>query len=812
MTLIPNGGRTINDRLPWELLKEILLLYCIKLHQIKSDHLASVCRYWNYTVATLPPIPSPIPSPTPSPDRKTINTCLHPDVLREIFLYCIESEQIKSGRLAIICRYWRAVVTTLPSIWSTLRVGTWTERERVATWLQRAYPKKVVIDTQIDGQTLSDTLPFAALQDALASTGQWNELTISSFPPENMASQLNFQAAMPMNVLRTLHIVAGCVHTLSFTHLLDLVPTGAPLSELRLHSSFAIAHFLQPNWLPVWRNLTVLIVNGRNIHEPLDLLPAFTQLHTFEVDHLPLPFYELNTNLPLTCTLRKLQLRASSVQWMAGRQFPSLEECAILLPRHWEPIHQHEVQLPSCINFTYHGYPITTVRYFHVPQMRVIDLRSPDCKAQRVYQQLRRLFRSGGRISNLITLHLTIQCSERALSKVLKYLGFLQELNLTISCCSPSWETLLESLVAKPSGSDRPGWGPRVGSLYRWKKSVTWHSNILPHLKYLGIQYPKGFSQPECLYYSPLLILVACTRDELTPPLMYLKVWERSGTTNGIIVVDYTSSRHDFEICGGMVTRHLLIRDPVDRLLQLGSTILFRQLHDLEIDYNHNHEITILPFLEQIKKLDIWHGIIPTYSLNIYLPLVQTLQSLRLCHSTVSWTLGRSFKALREFSVGDPLDTLEIQSRNEALQVDLPACKTLKLWNFSANHLQFLSCPNVHNVQWEQPPVLPIIDAGAQQIFLRTCSRLQELNILIFHHLGRDPLIQFAFCDAREQGVWRDIVSVRVKVAFKGSPRKDRNHFFSQMVGHQRHFDKCWREFTVTNDGSGMIVTVRAAM
>jgi len=230
-----------------------------------------------------------------------------------VLLYSIESGQMRLHNLASVCRHWRAVVTTLPSIWSTLRVGTWTERERVATWLQRAYPKKVVIDTQRDGQAPSDTLPFAALQDALASTGQWGELTISSFPPENIASQLDFQAAMPMNVLKTLHVVAGCVHTLSFMYLLDLVPTGAPLSELRLHPSFATAHFLQPNWLPVWQNLTVLVINGRNIHEPLDLLPAFTRLHTFEVDHLPLPFYDLGTNLPLLCTIRKLQLRASSV-------------------------------------------------------------------------------------------------------------------------------------------------------------------------------------------------------------------------------------------------------------------------------------------------------------------------------------------------------------------------------------------------------------------------------------------------------------------------------------------------------------------
>ena len=354
-------------------------------------------------------------------------------------------------------------------LWSTLRVGTWIEREQVATWLHRAYPKKVVIDTQSDVQGLSNTPPFAALQDALASTGQWNELTISSFPSEDMASQLGFQVAMSMNVLKTLHVGAGCAHSPSFTHMPDLVPTEAPLSVLRLLPSFAGTHFLQPHWLPVLQNLTVLIVNGKDIHEPFELLPAFTHLQTFEADHLPLPLYELDTNLPLLCTLRKLQLRASSVQWMAGRDFPYLEECAIRLPRHWEAVQQHKVQLPSCRKLTYHGYPMTTVQYFCVPQMRTMELRSHDCKEQRVYQQLRHLCTMVGSISNLTTLHIILQCSEQAFSKVLKYLRLLQELVLSTAHPSPSWQNFLGSFVAKPSGGEWPDWMVLLDSAQDWE-------------------------------------------------------------------------------------------------------------------------------------------------------------------------------------------------------------------------------------------------------------------------------------------------------------------------------------------------------
>jgi hypothetical protein len=408
--------------------------------------------------------------PLVPPDGKNINTYLPMELLRELFLYSIGSNRIKSGQLASVCRYWRSVISSMAHLWSTLRVGTWTETEQVTTWLQRAYPKKVIIDPQGDSQNPSEAPMFAALQNSLTSTSQWSELTISSFPAEDLASQLGVQVAGPMNVLKVQHLAVGCVESPSFAHLLDLVPTEAPLSELILHPLFASTHFLQPRWFPVLKNLTVLVVSGRNVHEPFELLPSFTQLQIFEADRLRLPFYEPNTNFPLLCTLRSLQLRVCSVQWMAGRQFPCLEECAILLPHHWEVIRLHEVQLPSCKKFTYHGHPMTTAQYFHVPEMREMGLRSHDCNEQRVYHHLRHLFRENGRISNLTTLHLTFQCSEQVLIKVLKYLVPLQELALSVTHPSPFWQTFLESLVAKPSTNEWPAWQSWRGSHYELKQ------------------------------------------------------------------------------------------------------------------------------------------------------------------------------------------------------------------------------------------------------------------------------------------------------------------------------------------------------
>jgi hypothetical protein len=760
------------------------------------------------------------------PNGKTINNYLPMELLREIFLYSIESNQMKPGVLASVCRHWRSVITSMAHLWSTLRVDTWTEIEQVTTWLQRAYPKKVIIDTQRARQRPSNALPFAALQDALKNTGQWHELTISSFPSEDMASQLGVQVAMPMNVLRTLHVVPGSVRYPSFTSLLDLVPTEAPLSELRLHTSFASAYFLQRRWFPVLKNLSVLIVDGRDIHEPFELLPTFITLHTFEADHLPLPMYELNTNLPLIFTLRKLWLRASSIQWMAGRQFPYLEECSILLPRSWEAVQQHEVGLPSCRKLACHIYPMIAVQYFRAPQMSVMDLRSHDCKKQRVYQQLHHLFTVDGSTSKLITLHLMLQCSEQAFTKVVMYLGLLEELVLSIAYPSPSWQSFLESMAAKPSTIDWRKWSSVVLH-QQWEKlsSQTWHASVLPHLKNLGIQCPKGFSQSKCLDNGPLLRLVGWTRAQLTPPLEQLKVWEGRGTTDDI-VVDYISTgylnkysgipskeyeRYDSMIVRGMVTQSLFIGTFTPSLFPFCSTALLRLLQDLDVTHLGEDEIILpLPYLVRMKRLVVDHGPIPTYSLNIDLPLVHTLQWLRLRSSSFSWMLGRSFKTLREFYLEEPQDKPERQSRYDGLQVGLPACTTLMLYNFPYPH--FFSCPNVQMLRLTILPRWRAIDEAALKsvhYFIPRGFCLQNLEISIYQYVGLDSLIQLVFWDAWGQGVRGDIRSVKVDVDF-GDSKHDRDHFINQTVRYRQHYEKWWHEFTVTKERF-MRVLVRAS-
>jgi hypothetical protein len=752
-----------------------------------------------------------------------INVYLPTELLREIFLYCIEVNQMTSGQLASVCRRWRSVIIKIASLWSTLRVGTWTERERVATWLQRAYPKKIVIDTQTDRKKRSKAPAFAALQNALTSIEQWHELTISSFLPENLASQLDIQVTSTMNVLKVLHVAAGCVRSSPLARLLNLVSTEAQLFELRLHSPFASTHFIQPDWFPVLRNLTVLIVNGRDMDGPFELLPSFTQLEIFEADRLRLPFYEPNTNLPLLSTLRKLQLRACSVQWMAGRQFPCLEDCAILLPRHWEVIWQHEIQLPFCKKLNYHGHPISTAQYFRAPKMREMGLISHDCNEQRVYQQLRHLCRVDGRISSLTTLHLTFQCSEQVLINLMKYLVSLQELVLSVAHPSPSWQDFLESLAAEPSTNEWPVWSlweDCHSQLEKWCSHQTWHANVLPQLKYFGIQCPKGFSQSECLDNLPFLRLVAWTRAYLTPPLEHLKVWEGRGSMDDL-AIDYISTRYqdrhlgisskecDAMIVMGMATQCLAIYPPATPLFLLHSTVLFRHLQHLKLICDSTYELPILPYLEQIKRLEVFQGSIPEYSLKIDLPLAHTLQRFILYFSTSSWMFGRTFRALIELLIDWSVPPHENLSRHEGLQVNLPACTTLMLKNCPINYFHFLSCPKIQHFHWEERRLgitFDLMALNSLHDFVFTLSCLKTLYIYAPQGLGIHSLIHFVFCGALEQGVWRDIRSVEVEIQYDNF--SEASHLFDQTVGR---YEKWWKTFTVTKK-YGTCITVSASM
>jgi hypothetical protein len=744
--------------------------------------------------------------------RLSINNWLSIELLSYIFLYAVEACMMTPYQLVAVCRRWRNVINSMTHLWSTLRLGTWTEIENIHLWLEwsRDGLLTVKVDPQRDTRKPLGDSAYAGLQYALKSMNRWQGLVVASTPiPEAFGKSIDIQGAMPLGHLACLELGERCLNSATLTDLLDHISkTAVLLSYMSLQSPYAISSFLQPQRHHILNSVTTLIINGRGISRPVPILPQLVRLQTFEASHLLLPTYDATTTLPFLSTLKQLKLRAVPIQWMIGRQFKCLKECTIIHAIAERRI-QNEIDMPCCRTLTYEGHPIGTLQYFHAPKVQHLVLNSYDTRGKRVQRHLDRLCRTG-HFSQLHTLHLTLWCSEEALIDILKYMVPLQELVLSIAYPT-SWEHFMKSLAAEPSTTDPPDLHHALDESFIWEEweewhsSQIWHVNVLPSLKYLGIQSHKGLSHSECLDNCPLFRLVAWTRAQLTPPLEHLKVWEGRGASDGI-VVDYISTGYldkylgtsseqcDRMIVSGMVTQKLAIdysTTPLFKLLH--SSVLFRQLMALKL-WNLEDEVHLLPYLEQLDELDIVSSRSPTYSLDIALPCVCAVQQLRLTSSTFSWMIGRTFNGLKQCTFVYPRDTPEALSRFKGLQVDMPVCTNLAWFGGGLIHFTILSCPNVQTLQLQHDDQLTPDEGFLKS--LMNCSSLQELEIITNHKSEPSSLFQLIFCEALQQGAWQEIRKVNMTVYH--SPG---NRIFNQMVGQQQKYEKWWKRFTVSEEG-----------
>ena len=108
----------------------------------------------------------------------------------------------------------------------------------------------------------------------------------------------------------------------------------------------ATTYLVQPTHFQIFLSLTTLRLICRRMQNPVDILPHLHKLETFEAHYLFLPIYSPRFDLPMTQTIHILRLKSVSVQWMADRIFPALEECSIIFPHHADAV--QSVYMPSC--------------------------------------------------------------------------------------------------------------------------------------------------------------------------------------------------------------------------------------------------------------------------------------------------------------------------------------------------------------------------------------------------------------------------------------------------------------------------------
>ena len=131
-----------------------------------------------------------------------------------------------------VCRSWRAVVLTVPRIWSNIRLCTWTKTEKVDSILGRTgvSPLDVEIDTGTDMFKMVDPNEFkryAGLALATKESKRWRTLTVTNFPNQldidahSTPEQPAFVFTGPMNDLQSFKITTICEDSVVFNQLLS---------------------------------------------------------------------------------------------------------------------------------------------------------------------------------------------------------------------------------------------------------------------------------------------------------------------------------------------------------------------------------------------------------------------------------------------------------------------------------------------------------------------------------------------------------------------------------------------------------------
>ena len=444
------------------------------------------------------------------------------EILEDIFCLVLGLSGQTPDMLARVCREWRAVIVNFANVWATLSLSTWTKREMVEIWLERSrnWPLNIVIDTARDEENTRLGEPYEGLAFAFISMPRWRTLVVTSFPPEEKSGSLRQSISLGhmggARKLESLVIGLGCQSSSVFIHLLgDIVAYGdrshftSTLTMLKLYSPWAIAHFSLTPRCVVFDCLTWIELDGQRTQGAFDILPHFLKVETFIARCLRIVDYDLAVPLPLVHTVRRLELRTVSIQWMAGRTFGELKHCAITTPLDPDSIRSLGVHLPRCTQVNYHNRVVDALNGFYVPELQKLDVGCNEWNRWRGGIQLCEIWFGGGPAHIALlprVLHLKIECMDKALLYVLKHIPLLEELYLDLKRPSSLGPRFFDALVAR-SGN------PRHSS--RWANVKPLSSNeptICPHLRILGLRYERWRRESEADQILSILISIVLSR------------------------------------------------------------------------------------------------------------------------------------------------------------------------------------------------------------------------------------------------------------------------------------------------------------
>ena len=440
------------------------------------------------------------------------------ELLHHIFLAIIEETSEPPFALMLVCKQWHAVVV---SIWSSLNLGTKTSVDAVANqWLL-----DIVVDTDSDHNSTPSAGDFKAIFAAIEATPRWRSFIVESFPAQadvqedlvNLLLQQHSNATMSR--FRTFKINSTCETSPLLNGLLHILGTtaGPALTTVEIKSPNVIS-FLAPAYSSFFHSVKVLSLNSPGIHDPVDLLPHLHQLETFTVSHLSFPTYPDDVDLPFVHTLRHLSLRAASIQWMSGRIFHALENCALIFPRHQHVLHTFSTTLPNCDRLIFQGYPLKILGGVSAHKLRELSVTCSGSFNRRGSRQL--LWFSAQVLGEHKlapkSLYIHIQATSQAWINSLVFMSNLEELVILCARLSSLGASVFQSLVLHPVHASNMGTTSSPGEL---------SAPLCPSLRRFGLKYDRWLRPTEQFDLIPVLAMFIRSRQHSNYALKHFSLW-----------------------------------------------------------------------------------------------------------------------------------------------------------------------------------------------------------------------------------------------------------------------------------------------
>jgi hypothetical protein len=612
------------------------------------------------------------------------------EILTEIFFIDFEAGQ-SPIRLMLVCRNWYITVEAMASVWQSLKLGTWTTLDKVQQFMRKAWRLSVVIHTDEDMERREGVSgAYTGLALVADNAFRWRRVTINSLPHAQLgdaARQMPSFVGLPLiKELKYLNVASQAECSPLLDPLLENIGTAAVgnLSILETTSFHTVRRLIQPAYTQLFQFLTSLKVDVRKTGDLVDLLPLLSRIEVLELANISLPSYKLDLDLPLTRSLRLLRLKAVSVQWMAGRHFLQLQSCSITSPAFYSSL-VSDIDFPMCTELELRNWNMGIVGQLRTPTIDSLAIRSNEWTPLRGSKQVIQFCRAGlGLHLRPSVLHLAILCKEDVLLSVLELLPALQELQLDLARPSGLGRHFFMTLLAKPTDDLKDEIDREWDS---WPKNrENWKASMCPALRRLEVKFGRWFRQTDQLDILPPLMAMAWSRKKTKAPLRSFHLRVKGDNAQWKVIELHTLRLHQddivkafdipelqspkqseflmsssfFEACFTAITSsvmdlrlwHLKLDD-----LRPALPVFGRYFHQLNILRIHKHQfypypgstLDILPDLYRLEELELSSVYIPSYSINVDLPLVQTLLRLSLHSTTLTWMNGRVFPRLKRF-------------------------------------------------------------------------------------------------------------------------------------------------------------------